>query len=496
MGFNGFRAYQKVFSRSIVVSESQDSVVPDTLPDIAAIECSGGCVLIRSKDIAEGHVHLEANLPARICCVGEDGQRYCLDVNIPFYISAEDEAIRDDSICTAELTLLHLETRLLNPRKISARAEVRALLQCYAQEDVRFCTAPEASDGVIHSQERECTVTSVSDVTEKTFVLTDEYELPQERNAAAEILSQHADVLVQELKSVGSKLILKGVVRSLLIYRTESGALENIRFQTAFSQIIEAQTETEDALYEAIMLISGMYYELTPESDGRCISMELHLVAQVIVYQNRTVRFLSDAYSNGYAISIQREQRETVCFGREVLLRETLNAFFETAGEVASVIAVQATPTEWTQEGGSICIKLLVRLCWRSGETVCTASRSITKSIERDGEEEIRIVSACVQDVYASPGSGGAELHVSLELRGFQYRRMTLDCISAITFDETLPLDLDDRPTMVILYPGFSGDLWALAKDNCSTVEAICAANALTDGELPNDRILLIPKTI
>ena len=386
---------------------------------------------------------------------------------------------------------------MLNPRKISVRAEIGAELTCYAEENVMFSTAPEETGSVIHVLERQAELTAVSSVTEKTFVLTDEFELPSDRSTASEIVAQEADAAVQELRSVGSKLIVKGVVRSALLYAAEDGTLEQLCFQTAFSQIIETESEAEDALFEARMMTSGMYYELTPGSDGRSVSMELHLVAQAVLYGRRQVRYLADAYSNSYALQLARQTKAFPLYGREALFRDACTVTVDTAGDVSAVISCHAAPVEWSSDGGEIAVQLLLRLCWRSGETICSAERTITARIRPDtGSEAIRVWDIAVTDVYASPAGGGIELRIPLELRAFTVCGIQAGCIERIEYDETAPLEPDDRPTLVILFPGYEGDLWTLAKAHCSTPEAICAANELDDGVLHADRLLLIPKSV
>ena len=498
LGFNGCRGYQMIFTKTVTASESQDSVVPDTMPDISSILCVSGCVLIRSKDVAEGHVRLEANVPARVCCSGEgEGQTFWLDVNIPFYISVEDAAIGDGSVCTAALTTRHLEAKMLNPRKITVRAEIEAALDCYAEYTEEFSTFPEDEESAVHAREEETELSVVSCVTEKSFVLTDEFELGPERSAVKEIIGQNADVMIQEVRGVGSKLIVKGSVRSELTCLCESGELDTVLFQTAFSQIIETQTETEDVLCETRIVKSGMFYEVSPVSDGRSISMELHLVAQTAVYMRRRFRYLSDAYSNAFALNLRLTQREIMLYERELLFRDTFTAAIDTAGEVGQVISCHASPIGWTAENGEAAVQLLVQLCWRLDGKIYSAERSISQQIAADADTEgIRVCDITVQEVYAMPGDGGVVLRITLETRAFAVRKATLNCISGIEYDDTQPLDLDDRPTLVILYPRVAGDLWTLAKENCSTVEAIRAANALSEDEIPEDRILLIPKTI
>ncbi len=498
LGFNGYSGFQAVFSKSISQTESQDSVVPDTLPDIESILYTSGCVLIRSKDVSEGHVRLEANIPARVCCAGEgDGQKFCLDVNLPFYISAEDDKIREGSICTANLALKHLETRTLNPRKISVRAEITAELICYQETEQIFRTEPTEEDSVIHALIGESELTVIRCVTEKTFVLTDEYQFSADREAVTEIIAQNADVLIQELRSVGTKLILKGSVRSELICLTENGEMDAHSFATSFSQIIETQTETENTLSEAVMLLSGMYYELTPGEEGRSVSSELHLVAQAAVYKRQSVRYLADAYCNAFPMTVQRQHSEIMLYEREVLLRDTFSTAVELDGEARSIVSCVATPVACSVDDGVINVLLLARLCWRGSGGIRSAERTVTQRIAADPEQgSLLVCGAMVQDLYVSPGAGGAELRITTEVRAFAVKTVSLDRIDAITYDETAPLDLDDRPTVVLLYPNGAGDLWELAKAGCSTVESICGANDISDGQVPPDRILLIPKTI
>ena len=496
LGFNGFQSYQTVFTKTIPQSESQECVVPDSLPDVAAILCAGGCVMIRSKDVSEGHIRLESNVPARIYCAGEgDGLRFCLDVNIPFYISVEDPAIRDDSVCIAELVLRRLEARMLNPRKLSVRAEISAAVTAYAEADTTFSAAPEEETGTIHVLQRECPLSVVTAVTEKTFALTDEFELPSDRASAEEIISQTADIDVQELRCVGSKVILKGVVKSALICSTESGDLMPVEFQTEFSQIVETGTETDECLCDVRILTSGMYYEILTGGEGRSFSMELHLVAQLAVYAGRQIRYLADAYSNCCELQLQRQERQAEQLGREVILKSGCSFALDVPGEVTSVIACYAAPTEWSICSGEISVQLLLRLCWQCGTSYASMERTVTHRFTPDtGGEEIRLCAVTVQNVTTAVSGGDIEVRVMLQARAFTQRQFTIDCISSIEYEENAATAADDRPTLVILHPRSQPDLWTLARENCSTVEAILAANG--EEALNGERCLLIPKTI
>ena len=280
---NSYPCLQSVFSQTTVLSEGQECVVPDTLSDIASIVCTSASPLIRSKDVSDGRVRLEANVPTRITCRGEDGSIFPLDVNLPFYFSTQDEQISGESTCVAHLALRQVDVRMLNPRKISVRAELAVTVTCFEERAVTTFLAPEEGAEALHVMEQSAETDGIVCVTEKTFVLTDEAAIPEQMPAAAEILAQNAAVCVREIKTVGSKVILSGTVNSEVLYRCEAGNLHAFSFQTTFSQIVEADCEAEGASIDAHVLLSGMYYEIIPGSDMREIGMELHLVAQAVI---------------------------------------------------------------------------------------------------------------------------------------------------------------------------------------------------------------------
>ena len=71
-----------------------------------------------------------------------------------------------------------------------------------------------------------------------------------------------------------------------------------------------------------------------------------------------------------------------------------------------------------------------------------------------------------------------------------------MQCITALRYDETAPLETAARPTLVLLRVDSTADLWAIARDNCSTVAAIREANRLDEAPEGWSRLLLIPKTL
>ena len=497
---SSFACYHKLYSQLIRREEISECVVPDTMADIASVVSTGGTPLIRSKDVSEGRVRLELNIPARVAYLpeGETGI-CCLDVNIPVHLSVEDARIREGSICTVGATLKALDTRVPNPRKLSVSAVLELQLDCYGAGETEQTAEPEDANCGIHVRCRQEEITAIAAVTEKTFVLTDELTLEEGKLPAAEILLQQVTLAVEEARPVGTRVILKGSAHSTVFYRTQDMAVDAAGFTTAFNQIVELDTDAENGFIIPQLLLSGMYYEAAPGFDGRSLRMELHAVAQVTLCRNETVQCLTDAYSNRYALELQQSQRPLQCVRRELTLRESSRETVETARPLREILHCCARVHSVEVQGGDVTLVLLVRLFARDEDgAAAVTKRLVTLQLHGDiqPQERLRVCGETVPELTAVPSGAGAELRLTAELRALVLLEQELNCITGIRYDEGRLLDLSDQPSLVMLRATERDDLWRLAREYHSTVEAINDCNDLTTAEGAWEKLLLIPRCV
>ena len=494
--------YEKVFSQTVRQEESQTAVVPETLPDIGSILCASGTALIRGKDVEEGRIRLEANIPVRISYCPDEGEGVRgLEVNVPLYLSLEDAGIPEKGVCVADISLAAVEAKLLNPRKISVRAEAVFSVDCYAEGELEFEGAPEGApaEGVNVLQKR-LTVTPVRAVTEKTFVLVDEFNLPAALSGADTVLNQQTGVAVEDVQATGSKLIVKGSVKSCVFCADADGTAGAVEFSTGFSQIIDLGRTPEDEVFAAVsILLSGAHYDL--DGEGRTGSAELHLVAQVVARERAEVSCLADAYSNRRAVELACDEREVRRVKTEFCLRASLREAIPTECTVAGVVQSCAVPGTPRTDGDKVSVPVSVCLLYRDADGCLRAEKrkfEAAFSYELQEGEALFPVGACVQEMYVSPSEDGAEVRMTLELRVFLTETETVKCVTGVSWDETAEADADaqTRPTLVILRACAKDDLWMLAKQNCSTVEAIIEANGIDPGDGTWEKLILIPKTV
>ena len=188
--------WNKSLEKTLRKEETQDCVIPDTMPDASRILYTLGSLLIRSKDVSAGKLKLEANIPTRVVFRDEDGGLSVVEVNVPVYMSVEDDSLGEDSFCSADMKLISLDARLLNPRKVLVRAEVSAQVCGYNKAQIAYSVGVEEQEH-IHTRLQTGELSFVCALTEKTFAISDEQALPSGLESG-EILCSMVELFADE----------------------------------------------------------------------------------------------------------------------------------------------------------------------------------------------------------------------------------------------------------------------------------------------------------
>ncbi len=484
----------KIYEKTLRKEETQDCVVPDTLPDIAFVLQTGGSLLIRSKDVSPGRVKLEANIPAKVVFLAEDGGVSSMEVNVPVFLSAEDEAISQDCSCTAELKLTALETRLLNPRKVLVRAEVSAEIACYTPGSLP-CPVDVEDREHIHTRSRTRRVGFVSAVSEKTFAITDEQPLPPGMEGG-DILCAGVEVFADDVKQVHSRMIVKGRIKSSLLLREED-RLQPLELSTDFSQIMD-WGGVEAAFARAWIIPSGIYHYISAGEGEKRICMEAHLVTQLLCRESREVQLLDDAYSNEYALKTEFEELTH----REVSPGPILRADHRQLWEIRDMGRCLCCGHSWGSPRSAddrLLLPLSLNCLYLDGEGRPRFEKLETElSFEnRAGDDrQLELGQIELMECGVSALPGGVELRLTAQARSLAVSEISHRCLKSLEYDESSPEDTSRKPSLTLLKASSADDLWTLARENCSTVEAIVEANRLYEAGESWEKLLLIPKSL
>ena len=477
-----FSCFEKVLSVCVCGEETAETVVPDVLPDICRIVDADGIVTLRSKTADQGTASVSGTISATVLYVPEGGTGVCrLSMDIPYSLSHACGAVNESSIPEASVRLCSIDARMLNPRKVLVRADLEAQIYAYnsGMRSVNGSTDAETDTNILN---KEISYTTVTSAGEKTFIITDEYQLPANLPKLDVMLKEKLELSVDEVKPVGNKVLFKGIARFELMYAGPEGQIASTAWSSSFSQILESESDGEPEL-RVMLMPTGVYFEPLDTAEGRVIKGEIHAVAQAVSLQRTEASFVMDAYSNKFDIEMEKEHVELSLNQPQISFRETIHELMEIPGSISEVIGVYAKTGAVSIDESELSCPVTVSIiyCDESGEML-SLYRKISLSISHEIAAELTvesIASRCIEP-YAAPAAGGIDLRLPVDITISVQKNVSFEAVVKITRNTDEEKDSTGLPSVVALQ-GTKEDLWSLAKRYRSTPELILAANNIAD---------------
>jgi len=497
---------RNILNTSITQEETMEMIVPDSSPDILRIISVDTTVLVRGKEADAGRVSVSGVALATVIYApeGTDGVRK-INAEIPFTISAAESEITHLSKVIARVSPVSSDASIVNPRKFVLRADIRAELSCYNDDELSVTSDVELpGDSGIELLREGCDICLPVDVREKSFVISDEMTLPNSSPEIGELLRTRVTVTTEEAKVVGNKVIFRGHTNIAMLYSPAGGGeLHNADLQSEFSQIMELENISEECQFDMVLILTGVYIDPgnADYSDGRSVSCELHVVAQCVAVERKTISFISDIYSTKYDImkspqELEFEHKEPAAKFSS-MFRDTL----ETPGDVERVIAVSAETGTAETEDGTLKAPIYVKCIYLGGDgrVLSISSRFMAESpwagAAGDNSSTHAISASVGSEVYGAAAGGGIELRIPVDFTVSETVIIRVSHLDEISYDEESAIDTSKMPSLMIS-KAFRGDtLWKLAKKHHSTAELILSANDLASEEdIIEGQMLIVPK--
>ncbi|MGE4352634.1 MAG: DUF3794 domain-containing protein, partial [Oscillospiraceae bacterium] len=406
---------REIWNSSARREEMTDCVVPDTQPDIGRIIDVCSDVLIRGKEASAGKVSVEGVIDCTVLYIADEGESepMRLAAEIPFSVTVDvPEATEETDIVTA-IALENLEVRVLNPRKILVRAEIKASLRCFNSGTVMITTGAQRVPG-LHCCCKSVTAAPVTDVREKTFVISDELVMPPAPEGYERLLCHSISLMTQDVKFVGNKLIFKGEAAISVIAQVAGGALP-VCFGTTsgFSQIMEMGSGAEAECSELTLCLTGAYFEIGEGEGGKpVVSVEMHILAQAVTSMRQDLEYLADAYSTVSSYEISYEKLTMPQCMETAVVRDTFRTVLETPDAAAEVICAGAVCSAVTVGEGYVSCPVHLRAMYvdaSGGIYAAEKTEELRIDTEADDFSSAEIVAG---EIYAAPIAGGIDLRM------------------------------------------------------------------------------------
>jgi LysM repeat protein len=498
---------KSVLSTSLTHEETMEMIVPDALPDILRIVDTDATVFLRSKSTDSGRVSVSGVAQATViyCPDGEAGVRK-LELEIPFTAAAGDGEINQNTKVSACVSVSSADASMVNTRKIIVRIDLLTDLTCYNDAELMISSGlDDDGDAGIELLTDSFDIFTTTGVKEKTFVISDELNMPSTNPPVGEILKYRVVVTPEDTKVVGSKLILRGTTHVMLLYNPQGGGdMSKAEFNTEFSQIMELDNALGDSSFNILLMLTNAYFdcEQSPHNpEGRTIIMEVHAVAQCVTSERKRISYISDMYSTKYKL-----EQATTDFMFDSKNSAKTSAVFhgvmETPSPVSRVIAlnVHAGAVGHTAQMNALFMKapLFVNALYVSDDgriMSCTRQYEVESNADVNPGAKCSAIAACGKDVYGVAVGNGIELRVPVDITVTETLQKQIRSLTGLSFDDADPTDNSKSPSLVVYRMAKGDSLWKLAKKHNSTSKLIMSANAIEKEEnVGAGQLLIIPK--
>ncbi len=491
--------YKPVVRQNLYQEETAEAFVPESCPDNVRILSCTGQVLLRGKDCRDGSVTLSGGVQTAVLLASDEGQIWPVEAYIPFSVRVDHPALTGAAQVLCRCCIRSVDARMQGPRKMLIRVNVGcAVTACEASEQITWnLNAPQT----VQVQRTTFPVRHLEAMGEKAFVVSEEMELAAGESPIDEICHWNANLILSEQKTIGSRVVFKGIVAVQVLYRGADTVLHNWAFSVPFSQYAELDRECESEACCVVPILTGAELTMDAQTDANRVQLTLNVLAQCAAIGQHEVEAVTDLYSTECLLTPEMAELQTENLLDSQTLHQTLREMIAApASEVLETTVYLDFPTQ--QRNGEIVevqAGAQVSLLYRD---MAGQLQSLTRRMEAFCQTQLhpagllRPQAALTEAATALVGSDGMEVCIPMQfqLDSFAAERVAI-CCGAV--EAEWPVDQMEQPSVVLRAAAPDETLWSLAKGCHTTVAAICEANQLTEEAiLQPGTMLLIPMQV
>lgn len=473
---------------------SMESVVPDVNDDIGRLFSIQPSILLKSKDLTTRGASVTGELTVALLYINElENAVYDLHFTQSFSLDFDMAEPDPDLLTQIRLFVSHAEARALNPRKVSVTVEVGGELSGYTQEESKVAVSvPSFDQFQIFTRQNHATSALINAVTEKTFVINEQFPFPSGKPVPERLVSEKLDFNISDRQLIGSKVLMKGTVCVSICYLSESTDYPvSTVFSAPFSQLVDIGQESMDSCSVRIEPTSVYYSLIDMISGEKALDAEIHAVAQIVSRFQQEIDTLSDAYAVRYPSELSFESWPLVQVGAPERLLLEADEKIELPEDCVDVLSVMPTLGQCSMGQGKAEINVSFDVLYRSaGGSLSSARRMLTLSSDCPAQA-VSLRETRLLDPFYRPEGNLLNVRLSVELYCEQRAETEAQSVVSLSLDEDSPYNEAQFPSVTAVRAD-GESIWDLAKQYHSSCERIESLNEI-DGPI-RGKMLLIPK--
>ena len=469
--------------------QTQEVRLGDNMPDIGRVLASWGQILLRGKEWRSSGMTVSTGVMAWVLYAPEDGSEpRIVESWLPVQLKWDFPETTHDGTILANCQLSSVDARSVSARKLMVRAVVSVFAEAVVPESLDVWT-PGTIPEDVQLLKRSYPVQLPREAGEKSFAMDEKITIPK---AAARVIRYGFQPEILDTNVVAGKAVFRGVGQFRALYEDLNGMLNTYDQEFNFSQFADLDRDYDaDAQVRVIPAVTNLEVEL--EEPDR-LHLNVGMVGQYVASDRPVLEVVEDAYSNRRPVTAQKEhlmlpaELEHNNHILRLVNEETLEA-----DRIIDTAFLSGQPRIKREDDG---VKLeqngVFQLLYEAAGDLKGVMIHADGSLYVPAGEDTAI-RACA-NVTGLPQSVLSNHQVSLRtdvsLNTLATAAQGIPMITGLSVGDLTQPD-PNRPSMILRRSG-GQELWELAKEAGSTVDAIIRANQL-QGEPEEDRLLLIP---
>lgn len=478
--------YDRRLARISTCTESADTIVPDSLPDVGRVVCAFGSAAVRDQTPQSGRLLVSGVVQTTVLYEPEQGGGLRrLQVPVSFAHIEECDGLDAEAVCAVCCRVASVEATAVNSRKLNVRVQLCMDLTCYGKTECEVTEGVSLPELELRSELQ--TVTLIEQACAYPLTVLDDVTIEQEDGAA--LLHAGCSLRATECRAMHGKAVVKGEADIRCLALQEDGAVRVLSSQTPFTQIWDLPDAEDGDAVDAQLAVREVDCRL---EEGGLLSYTVSAGAVLTLRRPRALRRIDDLYVPGRTLQLQQE--ETVLHSLPPLAPFGAEASenLPTAQHVSHVVWADGVCCGARRgEADALQLTAAVQVLYLDDDQrLCAVQRMLPLSMPCAAEGEVCRLALAVR---AAP-AGESGLLATVTAAGMaspETRYAFRHILSAAAEGE--PQDRGGV-TLLLRYVGAEEPLWEMAKRCGTTVAAIRQANALPDEtESVSGTMLLIP---
>ncbi len=479
--------------------------LPEYLPDIVRILRCTASPSVTSHQVTGDRIITECEATVRVLYICEKGKLNSFEQNVNFSKQLELKNAEYSNDVLVGVKTDYVNYRVSGQRKLEIHGAVTVFSKAICKSSSEIITSAEGDGITARTEKRECC--DLVSVTQKSFSISETCETGAIGNKICGVIDCTATPIIDEVKVISNKLFLKAdLIVNTAFLCEESGEVHTFETQVGVNQIIEAPDVSDTCDIDASLTLVGLSVNSRFDSAGNknLIDISATLSLTSCGYSSRAVTVVKDAYSTKYETETKKSTVYLPTLLEKIddtfLCRSNMDLGVTGIGKILSFACGDATAMFSVNEGGILVYgQVPVRIFFQDTDgEILFVNREIPYEYKRPfnvlDDTILCKPQCCVTASSFVLGEGSTvDARVELSVHGFVFSEKEAVVTTEIALDKSKIKTLKTA-TLTVYFAECGEELWSIAEQYNTTVDAIVRENKIPDCPLDKKCKLLIPK--